>query len=367
MATRAVSRAIGHLREAALRQGGAAVTDGQLLEQYVNCRDGAAFEALVRRHGPMVLGVCRRVLGNEADAEDAFQATFLVLVRKAAAIRSRAAVSNWLYGVAHNTALKAKAMNSLRRTRERQAGTAPRPQPAAEVWHEVRDLLDAEMSRLPDKYRVPIVLCDLEEKTIKEAARQLGWPQGTTATRLARGRALLARRLAQRGLVLSAGALAAALSQGPATARVPPALLGSTIQAARLMAAGPAAAAGPVSAKVAALTEGVLQGMFLTKLKTATVVFLLVAAAAVSAGGLGTFPVRADDEKPGATWTAEGGQGQAGKPTPTTVPGWGGKIIDPDGDCKFILEKGQITIQVPGKDHALCIERGVMNAPRVLR
>src|SRR5216683_5726004 len=119
MATHAMNRVIWHLRRAALRQDGAGLTDSELLEQYVTRRDEAAFEALVRRHGPMVLGVCRRVLRNQADAEDAFQATFLVLVRRAASIRSRSTLSNWLYGVAHNTALKAKAMNSKRRTKER--------------------------------------------------------------------------------------------------------------------------------------------------------------------------------------------------------------------------------------------------------
>src|SRR5262249_23467048 len=148
-------------------------------------------------------GVCRRVLRNEADAEDAFQATFLVLVRKARSIRSRDLVGNFLYGVAHNTALKAKVMNRTRRIKEREAGTVPRPGAVEEVWVQVQALLDEELGRLPDRYRVPIVLCELEGRTIKGAALELGWPQGTVATRLARGRALLARRLAERGLALS--------------------------------------------------------------------------------------------------------------------------------------------------------------------
>src|SRR5690348_7122538 len=183
MRTNAANCVIGHLRRAALRPDGAGLTDSELLELYVARREEAAFEALLRRHGPMVLGVCRRVLRNEADAEDAFQATFLVFVRKAASIRSRDMVSNWLYGVAHNTALKAKAMDRKRHVKEQEAGTVPKQEARTEVWQEVQTLLDTELSRLPDKYRVPIVLCDLEGKTIKEASCHLGWPQGTVATR----------------------------------------------------------------------------------------------------------------------------------------------------------------------------------------
>src|SRR5579872_4081314 len=134
MKENAASRAIRYLRRVTLRQDGAGLTDGELMEQYVTRRDEAAFEALVHRHGPMVLGVCRRILRNEADAEDAFQATFLVFVRKATSIRSRGTVSNWLYGVAHNTALKANAMNRKRRMKEREAGTTPQPQVAEDAW-----------------------------------------------------------------------------------------------------------------------------------------------------------------------------------------------------------------------------------------
>src|SRR5579875_3151773 len=169
MTTTGVNRLIRNLRQAALRQDGAGLTDGELLELYVAGRDEAAFEALVRRHGPMVLRVCRRVLRNEADAEDAFQATFQVLVHKAASIRCPNTVSNWLYGVAYNTALKAKAMNYKRWAKERESATVPKAEARGEVWQEVQALLDAELSGLPDKYRIPIVLCDLEGKTIKEA------------------------------------------------------------------------------------------------------------------------------------------------------------------------------------------------------
>src|SRR5262249_2233965 len=148
------------------------VTDGQLLERFLARREESAFTALVQRHGPMVLGVCRRLLHNEHDAEDAFQATFLVLVRKAASIVPREMVGNWLYGVAYRTAQEAKAEAARRRAREQQVKDMPPRQAAAtERLDELRALLDQELSRLPDKYRVPVVLCDLEGRTRKEAAR----------------------------------------------------------------------------------------------------------------------------------------------------------------------------------------------------
>jgi RNA polymerase sigma factor (sigma-70 family) len=285
MATTGVNGLIQHLRHAVLRQDGAGLTDGELMELYVTRREEAAFEALLHRHGPMVLGVCRRVLRNEADAEDAFQATFLVFARKAASIRSRNTVSSWLYSVAHNMALKAKAMNHKRRVKERESGTAPKEESRAEVWQELQVLLDAELSRLPDKYRVPIVLCDLEGKTIKDAARQLGCPQGTLATRLNRGRAQLAKRLARHGLVLSGSAAIAALSHGEALACMPKALIDSTIRAASLLAtAGQGAAAGVISTKVAALTEGMMNSMLLTKLKVVIPLTLTLAFISVGRG-----------------------------------------------------------------------------------
>src|SRR5713101_1382892 len=154
MATGHRNDVIHHLRRAALRQDG--LTDGQLLECFVARHDEVAFEALVRRHGPMVLGVCRRVLRNEADAEDAFQVTFLVLARKAASVVPRALVANWLYGVAHKTALRARAMNSRRRAKERLAAKTGRRNDSEEVYRHLQALLDEELSHLPDKYRVPI-------------------------------------------------------------------------------------------------------------------------------------------------------------------------------------------------------------------
>src|SRR5262245_5943421 len=313
MATTALGTVLHKLRRSFLRQDGATLTDGELLECVIARRDEAAFEALMRRHGPMVLGVCRRVLRNEADAEDAFQATFLVLAKKAASIRPRGMVGNWLYGVAQNTARNARAMILRRRQKEREAGTMPRQAAPDEVWAELQALLDQELPALPDVYRAIIVLCDLEGKTVKEAARQFGWPQGTAATRLARGRALLAKRLAGHGLSLSAGGLAAMLAQGPASAGVPAPLVASTVQAAAAVAAGQAAA---VSASVTALTGAVVKSMLVTKLKAMTAVLLAV----LALGGGGLLAYRALKTGPGKEGGPLAAARQEGKVGPGAQP-----------------------------------------------
>jgi RNA polymerase sigma factor (sigma-70 family) len=225
----------------------------------------------------MVWGVCRRVLPNYHDAEDAFQATFLVLVRKAARVQPKEMVANWLYGVAYHTALKARSVAGRRKGRERQVVEMPEQAvEEREVWHDLQPLLDQELSCLPDKYRVPIVLCDLEGKTRREAARQLGWPEGTVAGRLATARKMLARRLARRGVALSGGALAAVLSAKAASAGVPASVVSSTIKTATLVAAGQAAVTGVISIKVAALTEGVMMAMLMSKLKAVSTAVLIV-------------------------------------------------------------------------------------------
>jgi RNA polymerase sigma factor (sigma-70 family) len=288
MPTAGLRNVLGRLRTAASLQEAPALTDGELLERYVAGGDAVAFEALVRRHRPMVLAVCRRLLTDPCDAEDAFQATFLVLVRKAPSVVPREKVANWLYGVACHAAQKARTATARRRSHERQVRTLPEPATVADgLWHDLAPLLDQELSRLPEKYRVPLVLCDLEGRTRTEVARHLAWPEGTVAGRLARGRALLARRLARHGLPLSGGVLAALLAQNAASACVPVALVQSTVKAASLLAAGSVATAGMISAKVAGLAEGVVKAMFLSKLKTAMVVVLLVSAiAALGYGGL---------------------------------------------------------------------------------
>src|SRR5215510_5167446 len=169
MAISQMSEVIQHLRRAVLLREVAGLTDGQLLKDYLGHRHEAALAALVQRHGPMVWGVCRRVLRNYHDAEDAFQATFLVFVRKGASIASRELVANWLYGVAHQTALKARSTAARRKVRERQVTEMPEPAVTEEdLWRDLQPLLDEELSRLPNKFRTVVVLCDLEGKTRRE-------------------------------------------------------------------------------------------------------------------------------------------------------------------------------------------------------
>jgi len=290
MAKAQMDTVIRYLRRAVLRQDGAEWTDGQLLASFIDRKDEAAFEALVRRHGPMVFGVCRRVVPNHHDAEDAFQATFLVLASKAPSVRPRERLANWLHGVALRTAMKANTITAKRRGREKQVTEMPEPRnrsqesgASAQEWPDLQPLLDQELNGLPEIYRLPILLCDLEGKTIKEATQQLGWRQGTLAGRLARGRKLLAKRLANRGVVLSAGSLAAVVSQNAASASVPTSLVRGTVKAAAMIAAGQATVAGVVPAKVAILMEGVTHAMFMTKLKS----FLAIPLALVATVGIG--------------------------------------------------------------------------------
>ena len=275
MPTSPLSAVLQHLlADGGLDRGG--MTDGELLGHFLSSRDASALAALVRRHAPMVWGVCCRLLHNHHDAEDAFQATFLVLVRKASDV-PRQAVANWLYGVARQTAVRLRALAAKRGRRETQVVNMPEPGlrgqgpgVRGQDGSDLQSSLDEELGRLPNHYRGALVLCDLEGMTHKEAARQLGIPEGSVASRLARARVMLAKRLSRRGVVFSGGSVAAVVSVGSASASAPAALVASTIKAASLFAAGKAAATGVISARVAALTGGVVRAMFLAKLKTVT-------------------------------------------------------------------------------------------------
>ncbi|HKB04258.1 MAG TPA: sigma-70 family RNA polymerase sigma factor [Gemmataceae bacterium] len=229
------------------------ITDGQLLDRFLHHRDESAFAALVERHGPMILGVCRRALGNSADAEDAFQATFIVLMRRAESLAGRPVVGDWLHGVARRTALKARTAAARRRARERTAtGPARTPEEPRNDW---LPLLDQELARLPEKYRQPIVLCDLEGQTRDEAARQLGWPAGTVGGRLARGRQLLAKRLIRASLVVTGGlATEAGLSPPLVAATVRAAISGQSTAAALTLAEAVTRSLGATRAKVVAVS-----------------------------------------------------------------------------------------------------------------
>lgn len=271
------------------------LSDGELLGRFVARRDGAVFEGIIQRHGPMVWGVCRRVLRDHHDAEDAFQATFLVLARKASSVMPREKLGNWLYGVAYRTAMTARAKRAKRQGREGQVLDMPEPMAVPDDQrHDLAESLDRELSRLPVKYRIPVVLCDLEGRTHREAASQLGWPVGTVSSRLSRARAMLARRLSRSSMTLSGGSLAVLLAQESASASMPTRLIGSTARAASLYAAGGAATAGVVSAGAVALTGEMMKMMLLSKIKVATTLVLVASALAVGGTGL-AYRAQADE------------------------------------------------------------------------
>jgi RNA polymerase sigma factor (sigma-70 family) len=263
-------------------------SDAQLLERFAARRDEGAFTALLERHGPMVFGVCGRLLRHEQDAEDAFQATFLVLARKAGSRGWRVSVGPWLYAVAQRVALKARTLSVRRRARHTELVDDVAAAPAGEPpWHDLRPILDEEINRLPEKYRTPLVLCYLEGKTNEEAARQLGRPVGTVWYRLSRGRELLRGRLSRRGVGLSAVALDAMIAQN-ATAAVPESLVALTRHAS-VAAAGPARVMDILAAPVATLVKEVLHDMFVTKLKRAVAMVLVLCVAGLGAGAVASF------------------------------------------------------------------------------
>jgi RNA polymerase sigma factor (sigma-70 family) len=286
--------------------GGAAVaaaSDRELLERFCARRDEAAFAQLLRRHGPMVLHVGRRVLGPAPDAEDVFQATFLLLARKAESIRKRQSVGSWLHGVAHHLALQARTREARRKAHERRAASMREATTAAgAAWRELQEVLDQALAEVPEKYRAVLVLCCLGGQTQEQAARQLGCPLGTVGSRLARGRALLRARLARRGLALSAAALATALAANGAPAALPAGLAKAALQAGVRFAAGDGAA-GLVSAGAATLAERGLKTMFAGKAKAVTA---LVLAAGLLIGGAGTLTQEAvADREPPAKQVGE--------------------------------------------------------------
>ncbi len=234
-----------------------------LLERFITDRDEEAFEALISRHGPMVLGMCRRMLDDPRDVEDAFQATFLVLVRKAGSLRDRDLLANWLYGVAHRVATRARATACRRRMRERPGGEELAvANPTREDRAELRAVLDDELARLPNRLRSAVILCDVEGVPQGEAARRLGCPVGTVKSRLSRARDRLRVRLVRRGVAPAALLAGSLFEPGTATAAIPAALGASTVKAAKGFAVGAA-----VSAQAAALVEGVLKSMTMAKIK----------------------------------------------------------------------------------------------------
>lgn len=278
MPTGQLTRAIQHLRRILGAPAGSDLTDRQLLDRFAECKDEDAFTTLVQRHGPLVWGVCRRLLANDADAEDAFQATFWILARKASSIQWHESVANWLYGVAFRTAQRARTKADLRRQHEQQAGAMiPTSADTPPDWQELRIVLDEELMSLPAKYRLPLLLCYLHGKTRDEAAEELGWSTGALKGCLERGREMLRGRLARRGLTLSAALLPTLLAAGAVAA--PPASL--------VMATVNAVSAGTLSAPVVALSKGVMQAMFWTKIKTAMLLMAAIGMVGLIGAGAG--------------------------------------------------------------------------------
>jgi RNA polymerase sigma factor (sigma-70 family) len=276
MATRSLTALIQHLRTAVGTPGDGTLTDAELLDRWVAQRDGAAFELLLWRHGPTVLGACRRLLRDPHEAEDAFQATFLVLVRKAASIHRRESLGAWLHRVACRVALKARRSAARRRRLEQpRADTIGPAAPDGVGQSDLHAVLDEEINRLPDHYRRVVILCCLEGKTQAEAAALLGRRQGTVSSWLTRARERLRWRLHRRGALPGIGLAGPLLFE----TSVPGPLVVATVKAAALVAAG---ATGVLSSKVVALTEGALRAMLLTKIKVAAVLLFVLAA-----GGIG--------------------------------------------------------------------------------
>lgn len=283
MAAKHLGLILRHLRRWTGPNGDAESSDGQLLHLFVARRDQDAFAALVERHGPMVLGVCRRIMHDSHDAEDVFQAAFLILARKASSLDSHASLAPWLYTVAYRLALRARRSAAKRNARERQVEIMPAIAPATNAdsaWRDLRPVIDEELSRLPEKYRAPLVLCYLEGRTYEETARQLGWPKGTVAIRLARGRDILRQRLTRRGITLGANLIGLELT-GDASAGISSALLQATVEAATSFAAG-----GTAMTAAVALAQGALHGMVMQKLAWLTTVIVLLGSVGAALGVL---------------------------------------------------------------------------------
>jgi RNA polymerase sigma factor (sigma-70 family) len=319
------------------------LSDSQLIERFLTGpRDEAqaAFANLVDRHGALVMGVCRRLLPDLNDADDAFQATFLVLVRKAHSIARKDLLANWLYGVAYRTARVARARAARRRAKEKQMMDVLGARSTEDVagCGDALELLDEELCRLPEKLRIPVVLCELEGRSRKEAALWLGIAEGTLSSRLARARTLLRDRLAKRGMALGAGALAAGVPHDGSAAAVRPALANATVQAALQFATG-----GVVPWSVASLTEGVLKAMFLTKLKAGAVALLALCTMA-SPTALAIARAQADQRNRRPVVAVAGVASASSQPPRDPAAGAAAKAEKPraTGSDRVVQNKGRV-------------------------
>jgi RNA polymerase sigma factor (sigma-70 family) len=324
---------LGYLRKACAADGARDLTDGELLERFLNHREEAAFTLLLQRYGPMVLGVCRRALGDAHAAEDCFQATFLVLVRRAASLHKQQPLGSWLYGVAQRIAVRARAQTAVRRDRERRAGTMRRGDSLDKVtWQELRSMLDEEIGRLPEKYRTPIILCYLGGKSYDQAARLLDCPKSSLAQRLTRARQLLRGQLNQRGIALAAATLATVLAEQAAGAALPALLTINTVKAATSVIAGKAAPAGCISRQAFTLAEEAVKPML--GIITKSIVSLLAVCLAL-VGGITAVGALAEEALPAVVQETQAPPntgdvpGQAKKDTPALGDRFGDPV--PEG------------------------------------
>ncbi|HEV3339538.1 MAG TPA: sigma-70 family RNA polymerase sigma factor, partial [Pirellulales bacterium] len=339
MAHAQLGTVLRYVRGIAARESSACQSDGALLGAFATRNDQAAFAQLVKRHGPLVLNVCRRALPSLPDAEDAFQATFLLLARKAGSLRQVESVAGWLHGVAYRTAGHARRAAQRRQHHERKARAMHTASPEWEVmWREVQAVLDEEVQRLPMIYRDAFVLCYLQNKSAQEAARALGVKEGTVGSRLSKARSLLQAALTRRGLSLSAVLAAAALTSGTALARTSGALVTSTVRAAVSCAAG-MEMGSVVSPRVAALTAGVTQTMLKTKLTRALLMALALSLGVAGAGLLAREKVTPESEEPSLFVAAESSPVLSDKPASVQPAAAdtdakvvvSGRVLDPAG------------------------------------
>jgi RNA polymerase sigma factor (sigma-70 family) len=295
MAVSRASPAVHTIRTLVQSHDARSASDASLVLRYVQTRDETAFEMLVRRHGPLVMRICRSVLRNEQDAEDAFQATFLVLFRRAASIQAPDRLVNWLYGVARRTALEAR--DAVARRQSKEQSHAVFKDLSSDARSELWEVVNQELGCLSDRDRAVIIVCDIEGKTRREAARQLDWPEGTVATRLARARRLLAKRLARRGFGAS---LAAAGMMGQvASAHLSERLVQVSLQATASIVASHSSTG--VSSTVLKLSERVLKSMTLFSPHRVFAAALLVSLTGLGAGLLlSTAPANETDGQPPA-------------------------------------------------------------------
>jgi RNA polymerase sigma factor (sigma-70 family) len=286
-----------HLRELVTPKSAHSTPDQHLLDRFRNSNEEAAFEALVARHGPLVLSVCRRVLHQEQDAEDVFQATFLVLARKAGSISKRTSVGSWLYRVAYHMALKVRKQSSARQKREAGASRNSECDPLSEITgRELLAVLDEELQELPECERMPLVLCFLEGKTRDEAAREVGCSERTLKRRLERGKERLRTRLARRGLALPAALLSAGLARS-VRAAVPGSWTETAVKAGLMIASGETAS-GVVSVRANALANGALHVMVARKVKATGALLIAVTLLGVGAGLLASAPSAVEPKIP---------------------------------------------------------------------